>query len=521
MSSILIEGIRGPVNEDKLIIHFQKQKNNGGDILSVIYPLSINQQNAAVINFENEKTADNVLKKKQVFNGSKLKVTKEYQIFQQCSATFNIKLLENCFSTSNLNEIVRSVKLLLPNIHVLNSKLGLIVSGSWHEIEKSRNLIQSKIKSSEEIFNVKKNAEEIPAKNLQRLQKDEKNESINEELFLEASEELTEETEKKVLKKPKDVADSKPVSKPRKLDVKTLIKELEPFVLDANVMGYILKFYKQQVEVIEKLNNVRFHFDEVGDEFFVKCLQNETKTPPRLLNAKKQLICAFDSIKNLDIYRLESFTIKQLFGGVKILEVAFKAAAEIVSQFHPKVFIRINGYDLENKVHFVTTSNTSLMNVARKWFISTVTRFNKQNPVFLDSSLYGYIKKTRSENLNKLKTITSSQLIEVTSKDKTAIVFDSKVNNINFNKDVLEPFLTFIKIIQTNSSQIKVIVPPISLPKINLVIQEFLSSSNYPNVHLYQSKECLSLIILTSEYLNELNQANLFFVKRLKLETEK
>ena len=149
---------------------------------------------------------------------------------------------------------------------------------------------------------------------------------------------------------------------------------------------------------------MRFHFDEVGDEFFVKCLQNETKTPPRLLNAKKQLICAFDSIKNLDIYRLESFTIKQLFGGVKILEVAFKAAAEIVSQFHPKVFIRINGYDLENKVHFVTTSNTSLMNVARKWFISTVTRFNKQNPVFLDSSLYGYIKKTRSENLNKLKT---------------------------------------------------------------------------------------------------------------------
>ena len=100
-------------------------------------------------------------------------------------------------------------------------------------------------------------------------------------------------------------------------------------------------------------------------------------------------------------------------------------------------------------------------------------------------------------------------------------MFDSKVNNINFNKDVLEPFLTFIKIIQTNSSQIKVIVPPISLPKINLVIQEFLSSSNYPNVHLYQSKECLSLIILTSEYLNELNQANLFFVKRLKLETEK
>ena len=61
MSSILIEGIRGPVNEDKLIIHFQKQKNNGGDILSVIYPLSINQQNAAVINFENEKSKNLLL----------------------------------------------------------------------------------------------------------------------------------------------------------------------------------------------------------------------------------------------------------------------------------------------------------------------------------------------------------------------------------------------------------------------------------------------------------------------------
>ena len=54
MSSVLVHNIKQPATADKLIIHFQKRKNRGGDVDSIIYPLTAAESDAALVNFEEE-----------------------------------------------------------------------------------------------------------------------------------------------------------------------------------------------------------------------------------------------------------------------------------------------------------------------------------------------------------------------------------------------------------------------------------------------------------------------------------
>ena len=55
MSAILVRGIKLPTTSDKIIIHFQKKKNHGGDVDSVFFPLSEYQPDTALVIFdENE-----------------------------------------------------------------------------------------------------------------------------------------------------------------------------------------------------------------------------------------------------------------------------------------------------------------------------------------------------------------------------------------------------------------------------------------------------------------------------------
>lgn len=52
MSAVLAKGIKLPTTSDKVIIHFQKKKNHGGDVDCVFFPLSEYQPDTALVIFD-------------------------------------------------------------------------------------------------------------------------------------------------------------------------------------------------------------------------------------------------------------------------------------------------------------------------------------------------------------------------------------------------------------------------------------------------------------------------------------
>ncbi|XP_070541466.1 uncharacterized protein [Ptychodera flava] len=94
--SIIVSGIPSSATRDQLEIHFQKRRNGGGDVASLIYPLNeTSVSDCAVITFERHEVAKMVLATPQKFNGVHLGTRPlAPQVYQRITAEISRKLVD-------------------------------------------------------------------------------------------------------------------------------------------------------------------------------------------------------------------------------------------------------------------------------------------------------------------------------------------------------------------------------------------------------------------------------------------
>ncbi|XP_061464794.1 RNA-binding protein 43 isoform X2 [Rhineura floridana] len=138
---------------DILMIHFQKAKNKGGDVEGIVYPTST--KGVAYITFEDERVAENVLKKgehgledKRLHRDYPLKVSSYGKsIFTCITCVLNLSPLGEKYS---LEDVVQDLKKNLPNLSFgpLHPTGQIRVQGPFLAMSRLQNSILLKIKHS-------------------------------------------------------------------------------------------------------------------------------------------------------------------------------------------------------------------------------------------------------------------------------------------------------------------------------------------------------------------------------------
>ncbi|XP_060632585.2 RNA-binding protein 43 [Anolis sagrei] len=147
---------------DILIIHFQKQKNKGGDVEDIVYPTST--QGVAYITFEDKGVAENVLKNehhledKRLHQGYPLKVSLYGEsVFTCVSCTLGLAPLR---AKCSLEDLIEDLKKNLPKLSFgpLHPNGQIKVQGPFCAISALQKMLLSRIKHScsEQHKNVKK-----------------------------------------------------------------------------------------------------------------------------------------------------------------------------------------------------------------------------------------------------------------------------------------------------------------------------------------------------------------------------
>ncbi|KAJ1205980.1 hypothetical protein NDU88_001398 [Pleurodeles waltl] len=177
MRTVSVHGIPSGVLEDEVIqdlltIHFQKAKNDGGDVEKVIYPTTA--KGVAYVTFEDVKVAEKVLQKdghiltdRRLPNSIPLKVVRFGEhVFTFASAILDLSLFcEQCLLKDLVEELKDNVPDLIFSSLTLDGKVT--VEGSFPSIRRLREFLVHKNSVAEKgrahlLSRVWESSEEIP-----------------------------------------------------------------------------------------------------------------------------------------------------------------------------------------------------------------------------------------------------------------------------------------------------------------------------------------------------------------------
>ncbi|KAL9974234.1 hypothetical protein ACROYT_G011249 [Oculina patagonica] len=153
--SIFVTGFQATTKSEDLLIHFQRKKNGGGDIDSVI----ISKRGAAVITFDSPEVVKSVVQREQEFQGVALIVkpyeetmTKEDHNFE----VFELVSAELCLETVELLTREQTITLLKEiagktGIEWIDSSECFIMPGAFKQVEMSRTYLQQALNQTSPI----------------------------------------------------------------------------------------------------------------------------------------------------------------------------------------------------------------------------------------------------------------------------------------------------------------------------------------------------------------------------------
>ena len=142
MSSVIVSGIADTTTKEQLVIHFQKKRNEGGDVNLVIYPINSFLMGTAIINFAKKDTAGAVvLLDEHWLNGHKLTVRKNYRIFDRCTATFDKEDLNQVMKIRSQAEFIDLIKCNFPHVTITECEYDIEISGSWNHLDQVKGFI--------------------------------------------------------------------------------------------------------------------------------------------------------------------------------------------------------------------------------------------------------------------------------------------------------------------------------------------------------------------------------------------
>ncbi|XP_047936966.2 RNA-binding protein 43 isoform X2 [Anser cygnoides] len=176
--TVVISGVpdgilKDDVMSDILVIHFQKSKNNGGDVEDIIYPTM--EKGVAYITFEDQEVAESVLKKnehrledKRLSRYYPLKVTPySKNVFSSVTSVLNMSVFKDQYVLEDLIQEIKKKNTAL-SFGPLQSSGHISVQGSFPAIELLRDFLLLKAKSLSEDKNEESKSHQRPKKQQQQ-----------------------------------------------------------------------------------------------------------------------------------------------------------------------------------------------------------------------------------------------------------------------------------------------------------------------------------------------------------------
>merc|ERR1739838_209570 len=428
MSSVLVHNIKQPATADKLIIHFQKRKNRGGDVDSIIYPLTAAESDAALVNFEEENTADDVLGVDQYFNGIKLQVKKEYNLFSKCTVTVKPKVVDALRKGQSKKELLEEIRGNTPGVQVINGNMGFIISGSWHHLQSARHYIRTRLLKLEESDCGEKeqhsecsdvNYQDVPGSSMTLMPSSLASDplSIDRAIRHETSSLSSSSSSSLVVVG----AEGNEVAVEDTL--------LNDFVLDRDVMEFLQEYQKSEITKIEKANSLSYRFLPKSDDFVVvSCTQLDgDNSAERNALSKKLLLTLFANDALGKGKKLSSFEV-------------LKVTAQIVHQSYPETMVRTSA-DGEN--YSLLSLKPGQVDIAMEWFTDVLRRFNELTKIDVHACKFGFVKQTKmTDYLRSPKPLSHHPNVYIRlSEDFTNLVYldsDSAADLNEANVEVLQ-----------------------------------------------------------------------------------
>jgi len=514
MSSVLVHNIKQPATADKLIIHFQKRKNRGGDVDSIIYPLTAAESDAALVNFEEENTADDVLGVDQYFNGIKLQVKKEYNLFSKCTVTVKPKVVDALRKGQSKKELLEEIRGNTPGVQVINGNMGFIISGSWHHLQSARHYIRTRLLKLEESDCGEKeqhsecsdvNYQDVPGSSMTLMPSSLASDplSIDRAIRHETSSLSSSSSSSLVVVS----AEGNEVAVEDTL--------LNDFVLDRDVMEFLQEYQKSEITKIEKANSLSYRFLPKSDDFVVvSCTQLDgDNSAEKNALSKKLLLTLFADVQNLDDFQHEILSVNDaLEEGKKLSSFeVLKVTAQIVHQSYPETMVRTSA-DGEN--YSLLSLKPGQVDIAMEWFTDVLRRFNELTKIDVHACKFGFVKQTKMTHIKTIERETSTKLIELSHKDDVAVFFEPQHKNGSGDADACRLFRKLLA--GTKVRHQKISIPVADRGKVTDYLRSPKPLSHHPNVYIRLSEDFTNLVYLDSDSAADLNEANVEVLQVLK-----
>ncbi|XP_072197275.1 RNA-binding protein 43 isoform X2 [Excalfactoria chinensis] len=154
------------VMSDILVIHFQKAKNNGGDVEEVKYPTT--EQGVAYITFEDREVAESVLQKNEHrLEDRRLPRYYPLKVFSSVTAVLDMSVFKGKFVLEDLVQELKKKSTAL-SFGSLQSNGRISVQGSFPAIKWLRDFLVLKAKSLSEDKKEESKSQQRPKKRLQK-----------------------------------------------------------------------------------------------------------------------------------------------------------------------------------------------------------------------------------------------------------------------------------------------------------------------------------------------------------------
>lgn len=418
MSAILVRGINLPTTSDKIIIHFQKKKNHGGDVDCVFFPLSEYQTDTALVIFEEKEVADFVMEFEQVFQGQKLTITKESQVFDLLKVSIKKSTIKN--QKKDVIKFAENIKTKFSCIELVMTPDSIDVQTKYWSVLASlqQNIKQlldpkSEIPTSDDrkVSLESTLDQDFPGSNLEAMNfKLESAHAIKEE-YMETDDE-------------KDMPGTSGLG--RKQINNEHLDNSVVFLLDSDVLAYILDFQKESIKNIENDIKVKFSFEDENKEYTkVTCTSQNSSSLSQACQGKDELNSLFEETQNLDTFKHEVHQDANYNPQDFHRCMSFRAAFNSIDIGYPKSFIfyRLTDDGVNPPwVSFISDDDKKNENII-SWFDFMMAEFMRFRPVKTDVFELGYLKKVKGHIIIRMEQYMSAELVEVVKSRSEVAVF--------------------------------------------------------------------------------------------------
>jgi len=417
MSAVLAKGIKLPTTSDKVIIHFQKKKNHGGDVDCVFFPLSEYQPDTALVIFDEKEVADSVIKFKQVFQGETLSVTKESQVFDILKVSIKKSTIQS--QKKNVDKFAKDIKSKFSCIELdLTSDSIEIQTKYWSVLDILHQKIEKLLDPKSSIQKGDDHKVTVTSTSDQDFLKSNL-ESMN--LKLETAQNIKEEYMETGYEESMPGTSGLNKRKTNNQDLENSVS----FLLDSDVLAYILEFQKHSVKKIENELNVIFTLEGEHKEYTTVTCTPRNSTKSQACRGKDELNNLFEETQNLDTFKHEVHLDANFDPQDFHRCMSFRAAFNCIGMGFPRdfIFYRMTDDGVNAPwVSFISDDDKKIEN-AISWFEFMRAEFMRFKPVKTDCFKLGYLKKVKEHIIIRMEQYMSAELFEVVKNKGEVAVF--------------------------------------------------------------------------------------------------